>query len=59
MQVPICDSEECGDAGIVSKTSTEFRDHFYRSYNDVSRRERKERIKKYGNLKGESAEEMK
>ena len=53
MQVPICDSEECGDAGIVSKTSTEFRDHFYRSYNDVSRRERKERIKKYGNLRGE------
>ncbi len=37
-------------AETVKLTSSEFREHFYKQYSGIPRRDRKERIKKYGHL---------
>jgi len=41
----------------VSLTSSEFREHFFKQYNDIPRKDRKERLKKYGHLNLKSSEE--
>jgi 3-oxoacyl-(acyl-carrier-protein) synthase len=43
--------------GVISLTSAEFREHFFKQYNDIPRKERKERLKKFGHLNLKSSEE--
>ncbi len=43
-------SAEAEGAETVKLTSAEFREHFYKQYNNIPRKDRKERLKKYGHL---------
>ncbi len=55
-RAPLASSSTGGGAAeTVKLTSSEFREHFYKQYSDVPRRDRKERIRRYGhlNLKGQ------
>ena len=47
------------EVGLVPQSSATFREQFYLGATEIPRKERKERIKKYGhlNLKGEEGEE--
>ncbi len=54
-------STDAEGAETVKLTSAEFREHFYKQYNNIPRKDRKERLKKYGhlNLAGDPAADAK
>ncbi len=43
-------SESEEEASTISLTASEFREHFYQQYSDISRKQRKERLRKFGHL---------
>lgn len=53
-------SETCARVGLVPASSSVFREQFFRGAAQIGKKERKERVKKYGhlNLKGEKNEDQ-
>lgn len=53
-------TESTAEVNLVPESSTAFREHFYLGATEIPRKERKERLKKYGhlNLKGNAEKEQ-